>query len=533
MAFAQELKDFVSSFQAGYNMVKSPEEKEAEKARTRYTNVAADSAEFDLQQSKELAPLKRQALEVDIGNTKSLMGQRQFTMQQERELAPLKRQALEVETEARRLEIDTAKERKTLLNNIINRKTGARAAPPASTPTEAVPTEGPQSLIQGGSGNDTLLGSAHEAVKSGLLHNVQLFQLGGESGVPADDENSQRMQLAYLSGDGAEDPEIMAAAQGIIKEQAGKENLTPAELNLYTLAATYELYLAEGEPEKAQKVAGAIMQSYRMKSAQWAAVAKAASSKGDIDNTTTAIAKAYSFIPDGYDVSFTKDEDTGKIWVKRKDIESGKVVSSELKHPREIFALAMEVDPGVFDEALMTAAGQREAAKEPINASDIEHIQGAAAGAVEEVFAGVMPEGAEVPPELSSRLMSATSGIIQANLSKGQYVPPADAARAAWEITVVDPQAPDTMQFGVVEADGGVVANFVDGTQVFIPKAQFQQLMVMRQENAAQAQKELDETAAREKSASERDARAMEGFRRARGALTGVDRSEALFDGTP
>lgn len=574
MAFAQELKDFATSFQAGYNLVKSPEEKEAEAAKLRYMNTQADAAEYDLSEAKKTEPLRHRALELDNANVQSQMSERSFNMEQAKINAPIKRDAALAEidntrslvesrkfqmeqdkanaplvredavsviegrkatiastkasTESQTLENNKLKQREELLKSIMKRKTGgATPAKPQAVPVDGAP--GPQSSMTGGS----LMAAARGAVKSGLLHNVSMFQIGGDQAVPAG--GNERAQYAYLSGEGAEDPQYLEPTQQIVKQaaEAEGEELSPAELNLYTLAAMHELYLAEGDPEKAKKVAGAILQSYRMKAGQWAAVAKAASSKGDINGATMAIAKAYSFIPDGYDVSFKTDEKTGKIIVERTDIETGELVSKEVKHPREIFAMAMEVDPSVFDEALMAAAGVEATKADPVKASDIEHIETAASSAVTNVMGSIMPEGEEIPPDVGSRLTSATAGIIQANLAKGTFAPPEDVARVAWEMTVVDPEAPDAVQFGATEVEGGFMTHFSDGTEMFVPEQQFKQLMVARKKNANAARKALDEAEAKRLAAAKRKSDFTESITAARGALTLTNGSETIFDGTP
>lgn len=198
--------------------------------------------------------------------------------------------------------------------------------------------------------------SARDAVKGGLLFAANTLGLDTEVGVQTPDR-AEALEN-YLEGEGAADEEDVKAAKKIVKENApeDEEDWSLAEENLYTLAVTRDVMLAEGDVEGAERIAASLLQHYRQKSSQWLAIAKAAASEGDMDKATEAAAKAYAYIPDGREISVKADEKG--YFVEVTDLASGQKTFEQLVPPDQMFAQIMQMSPADFDKQILLAAGQ-------------------------------------------------------------------------------------------------------------------------------------------------------------------------------
>ena len=212
--------------------------------------------------------------------------------------------------------------------------------------------------------------SARNAAKAGLEYAIDSYGLNMDYavGTPESDQAAE----AFVSGEGAADPEQVEYAEDVVQEiaaEAGFE-INESELPMYTLASVYEAYIGVGKPEEAKKAAAAVVQHYQKLFAQYGAVAKAAASQGDIDGAVEAAAKAYAQVPDGYDVVFNNTGD-GRYEVVMTNQETGEVTNRALLTPEEIGGLAMEINPGNFVQFMAQAAGM-EADKELITGTEAE-----------------------------------------------------------------------------------------------------------------------------------------------------------------
>jgi spore germination cell wall hydrolase CwlJ-like protein len=244
---------------------------------------------------------------------------------------------------------------------------GAHAfyAPEGRVSAAPAPTEGQEAINQmagvtsGGSvaGRAPYAVVAQEATKEGLKYTANAIgAAAGAQGIPiAPKDDAAR---AMLLGTGAASTKDMKDAQGIVKQMFG-EDISEAELNLMTLAVTYDTYMEMGDPEAAKKVAASILQYYRKASGGYAAIARAAATKGDVDAATKAVIKAYANIPDGNEIEIDKDEKTGRLIIRKTDLETGQITSENAVTPDEFMGFVMEVDPTKFEGYILQAAGEK------------------------------------------------------------------------------------------------------------------------------------------------------------------------------
>jgi len=199
---------------------------------------------------------------------------------------------------------------------------------------------------------------AYDATRDGLTFAANTMGLTQDTAVP--DPNQEAATRDYLTGNNAPDPKLVKSAQDIVLDaMGGKENLSPAAVNLLTLGATYDVYSDIYGPgsEEAKKVAADILMSYRQSFSRWTAVAQAAAEDGNMDGAVEAAVKAYAFVPDGNEVDVNKKGDDFELVVK--NIETGETTTKQLVPPNELYAMIMGFGPADFDNAIMAAAGQK------------------------------------------------------------------------------------------------------------------------------------------------------------------------------
>jgi len=195
------------------------------------------------------------------------------------------------------------------------------------------------------------------AAKAGAIHAVAQSGLGGPA--PAITETGRDARIrGFVSGQGAASPQELANAQQAVQSSLPKGvKPSQAEMNLLTLAFSYKWALnMEKSPEKAQAIAGEIYQAYKKKATQFSSMAKVTAQNGDVDKAAQIMARAYAFIPDGQEASFTKDQD-GNYLVEVTDLATGKSNMQQVLTPDEMFGHIMNWHPAEFDNAIRRAAG--------------------------------------------------------------------------------------------------------------------------------------------------------------------------------
>lgn len=193
-----------------------------------------------------------------------------------------------------------------------------------------------------------------DAVRGGYQYGIKSLGLGGR-GTGA---RSRQQAMALARGQDALSPQEMELARRAVDPQ-GK--LTESQRNMAALGSVYQHWANKGDPERAQKVAFQMLQHFRLASQRYAAIAAAAAEQGNMDVATKAALKAYANVPDGRDMQVTLNPD-GTMKYNYTD-ENGKTISKGIATPQEFAAAAMGLARGGFDQSILSAAGQREAAE--------------------------------------------------------------------------------------------------------------------------------------------------------------------------
>ena len=209
---------------------------------------------------------------------------------------------------------------------------------------------------------DSIDRGRNRAIKNILNFTAEAYGTTQETAVETPEQ--QMAMEDYLLGEGegvVADDEDVDKAKKLVKDAVGEEaeGWSTAEENLYTLSAMWEVALAEGDIETANRMGAAILQNYRRSSSQWLAVAQAAADDGELDDATEAIVKAYAFIPDGREVDVKGDKEKGYT-LEIKNIATGEVEFKDLLSPEQMYAQIMGFSPADFDRQILFAAGMDE-----------------------------------------------------------------------------------------------------------------------------------------------------------------------------
>ncbi len=206
-----------------------------------------------------------------------------------------------------------------------------------------------------------LIATSQQATKEGLLHLTNALGLNERTAVPTPEREAA--MDSWVSGDGTSaDPDDMTELGKITRSHMpnGAE-ASEALVNHANLAAVYQVYANEGTPEameQAQAAAASIIQHYKKAGSQYLSVAKAAAEGGEMDEAAKAYVRAYSYVPDGSEVSIEPQKDGEGYDVVVTDLATGKPTTQALMSPDELFARIMDTSPADFTNYIMAAAGQ-------------------------------------------------------------------------------------------------------------------------------------------------------------------------------
>lgn len=238
------------------------------------------------------------------------------------------------------------------------------AAPPAAVGPAVGPATGPTDMSARSRGPAAGLPQAgyqgvispllvSDAVRGGYAYGVQSLGMRGR----ATGARSKQAAMALASGAEALSPDEMELARKAVDPEG---RLTDSQRNMAALGSVYQHWANKGDPKRAEKVAFQMLQHFRLASQRYAAIAAAAAEKGNMDMATKAALKAYANVPDGRDMQIVVGED-GTMKYNYTD-ENGKTISKGVATPEQFAAAAMGLARGGFDQAILSAAGQREAA---------------------------------------------------------------------------------------------------------------------------------------------------------------------------
>lgn len=368
----------------------------------------------------------------------------------------------------------------------------------------------------------------HDAVRGGYKSIISSAGLNGGVRSP---RHQQAAQAVAQGVGGLSNDEMNMMRRAVDPE--GK--MTDMQRNMAAIGTAYQFYVNRGEPERAEKIAGQMLQHFRLASQRYAAIAAHAAEQGNVDLATRAAMKAYANVPDGKDMSLTVDKDTGKISYHYTD-ENGKTISKGLVTPQQLASSAMGLARGGFDQAILSAAGQREQAQGKGAATGKGTSAGNAKGALDATRAiggdlgpeieklQANPNMKNVKPEYWEGLQNAATHIMQQNPD----MRPNEALGAAQAL--LDPK---NDQFKTVSQDGRNVVKFPDGQSVTMDDRAFDAVVGQRAA-ARKVQLQTEDQAAVDKAASDkRWNNVKEGAAQAGNAVYGIAKSADDVLATP
>lgn len=392
MSFGQEIKDFLAAAQAGQKIIGAKDDAEYKRAMTRNLNATAQKTEDD-NNDEEGDKLdkegKRLSNEAKRAAT-ALTNERRGALGDARKLAdqpavvpdytpyrPQRAVPVEVPTptpdkgmdmseadpiEDTTLAPDEAVPTQLAASGGTIKKYAAGGAveadddeePDDALPAEAAPAPAVPVATDVSAARRKATFSydaASDAGKEGLREAARLLGPTGAVAAPG----RQRSLRAYAQGAGAADMADMQAAQKAVDPDGA---MGDSERNLAALGAVYQFKMSKGDPEGARRAAMSMIQYYRQAASRFAAITAAAVEHGDLDGASKAAMRAYANVPDGKDLKVQKTED-GRISYTFTDLKTGKVMRQGIEPPERLAAEAMGLARGGFDQALLTAAGQR------------------------------------------------------------------------------------------------------------------------------------------------------------------------------
>ena len=216
------------------------------------------------------------------------------------------------------------------------------------------------------SSNDTFK-SGRNAAKAGSNWLARNFFPGADNDAVdlaedvAPDDGSDTAADRYLSGAYAVKKSDMQKIHDVVDAWAQRHGitLTESERNMRSLGIMFDYWMTRGEPEKAQAVAGGMLQYYRVRYGQYSAIAKAALGKGNTEKAVEAAVKAYAQIPDGRDITVEGNAEDGWTFSYVNE-ETGKRISQKVLSPQEVQGMILSMEPGDVDKFLVKAAGEDE-----------------------------------------------------------------------------------------------------------------------------------------------------------------------------
>lgn len=448
MSFGQEIKDFLSAYQAGEKIETARTDREYKKAlqdqvvkKTARENDPDTLAQADEKAKAELALIR--ARTGAVGASTALTRARQKALASAGINTPAQGDpAVKVPTPGFVQPTPIVNPDDAPVQQFAG---GGFVEDPDEDPDEDLDTgEDIQPPAVGGGATDmsarsrntgSLSGVApqliHDAVKGGLNYGAASMGLGqrGVVGTAAQRQKALEWQRGYGA---IPEQELEAVKKAVDPE--GK--MTEAQRNMMALGQVYQFQINKGNPEGAQRAAFQVLQAYRLDAQRYASIAAHAAQEGDLDTAARAAVKAYANIPDGRDIAVYKNDD-GKLNYSYTDAATGKTIVKGLLTPQQLAAQATGIASGSFDKLILQAAGQRaeesgkggKGAAGPKVVDQAKTLQGVE-GAIGKFTEQSEKDKKPVSPESAKALTGAAYRIQQANT----HLTPDEAVSAARDI---------------------------------------------------------------------------------------------------
>ena len=357
MAFSRDLKDFVAAFQAGYKMIPSKTDEDYKKAMTEYQKALKgkldrEAAAYDpeLEKREKLAgiahkeSLAKYYSRPDAG-TRTYRGANSpevLTPEQEAAVGGI---GVNVPLDP---DVDEFKR-----GGMVQAVPVKRYAEGGMVEEEEPKPEGPPADMPAAAPGFSFM-AASDAVQGAYESLNDEFKLNGAMPGPNDGRAKEAMQ----KGIGAVDPKQLDE----VDQAMGIQQMPEDRRNMARLAGVWQFYQEQGLPNRAKKAAGDLLQTYRMISNRFHAIAKQCAAEGNVDGAVEAGMRAYAYIPDSGTIKCQKTKD-GRYQYSYTDDKTGKVVHKALLTPDEILAAVTNHGASSFDDLVMASGNKEEIGK--------------------------------------------------------------------------------------------------------------------------------------------------------------------------
>lgn len=386
MGWNKELQDFVSGFQSGRQLVRSPDEKAYDSAKMDYLRAQTEATRASTENTYDTMNRRNEeannpfAIRItDIGDNVQNLGL-PFTPQ------PRTPQAVP----------DGTDQGVTSQGNAGGDTSGwfngggggggggsgaaapsapATPAPAQATPTQAIPdqaipaddagtapqdadTDAPQTTgaigqqpdMNSPQGRRQTLREGVKMAMDGLFHRGEQMGIYDRQAVGDDRGPAYRR---YMQGYGAAPGDQVRAAEDAIDPE---HKLSPGQRRLQLFGAIARQAVLTGDTDKAKKAASALVGYYQFASSAYASQAAAAAASGNMDKAVESLTDAYDLIPDGRGLRAAKQDD-GTYRYEIFDETTGEVEDSGALTPAQVRDVAMQAAPSDFVNMMLRGVG--------------------------------------------------------------------------------------------------------------------------------------------------------------------------------
>ena len=159
--------------------------------------------------------------------------------------------------------------------------------------------------------------------------------------------------IVYPGGFGPPYPRLVTY---VLSRVDPRNELPEGERKLRALGRVWQYYMKKKNLAGASRAAADILQTMRVQSQHYAALAAVQARGGYLDETALSLVKGYANVPNGRDLKLVNK--AGRIYYEYRDAD-GRVVDHAIMTPEEIASDAMKLgNAATIDELLQQAARQ-------------------------------------------------------------------------------------------------------------------------------------------------------------------------------
>jgi hypothetical protein len=307
--------------------------------------------------------------------------------------------------------------------------------------------------------------AAHDAAREGLTRSMRLHQARTPRGaLPTPDrpggDPKANPHAAHNAGAGAASPDEVTKVMNKIDPD---HKMSDTNRHMAALAHVYTFYQGKNDDVGAKNAAMSLVQRYKMDTMKYAGIAKNMLDNGDMDGATDMAAKAYAGVPDGMQVKFYKNQDG--TWGYSHIDEQGNTVKQGVFSPAQLGDQLLKLQTGGFEQHILNAAGMREQAKGGAAPKMADFDKGS-----ELVKNAYGDPGKDEDPAAHTASKSIATRVFMDSTNRKNNVT-ADEASSVTKGMLNEPK------FQADNAEGGKMVKIGTNAPVFVPKAQFDQVI--------------------------------------------------------